>query len=569
MKSLKAKIMIPLCLVGIIAIYLSISSMVAMSTSIDINEDLKINYNIMVQLEKVDMRVQELQKLLLSLAVMDDPTIKPLVAETGEESLATLSEVMEAYKESCVSDLANYNQLSSDLSVLTNYYSEAVQLSLNGDDAGAIAMANDEVMYSAKTVEEEIAAYRTDLQTTLDTLQSRAQNNIQATKVGNIVGLITAIIIVVVCIIIVIKTIIFPTTQAASELSEITNLIKINEGDLTRRITITTEDEIAQLSSGVNEFLDMLEEMIGKIRESATALVNSSELITTNTRQTDSNAMGVSAAMEEMSATMQEVSATSSTVASSTKEVAKNVESLGEESRGILNYSDEMSKNAEKMKSSAIENKEATKKVVDEILVTLKEAIENSKSVEKVNSLTNEILNISSQTNLLALNASIEAARAGEAGKGFAVVADEIRGLADSSRETANNIQTINATVVSAVAALSDNAENLVQFITDRILPDYDGFVESGNSYSENASYIYSKMDAFEKETTKLQNVISGMIDSFVGINSAVEEGAKGITEAAEDTTKLVMEISGIRDETTHNQEIVYELTKETDRFKN
>ena len=75
---------------------------------------------------------------------------------------------------------------------------------------------------------------------------------------------------------------------------------------------------------------------------------------------------------------------------------------------------------------------------------------ENSKSVDHVNELTDEILNISSQTNLLALNASIEAARAGDVGRSFSVVADEIRLLADSSRETANKIQNINSVVISA-----------------------------------------------------------------------------------------------------------------------
>ena len=96
---------------------------------------------------------------------------------------------------------------------------------------------------------------------------------------------------------------------------------------------------------------------------------------------------------------------------------------------------------ADSLAKSADENKRTTDEMVGNIVGTLKKAIEDSKSVERVNELTGEILNISSQTNLLALNASIEAARAGEAGKGFAVVADEIRQLADSSRDTANNIQ--------------------------------------------------------------------------------------------------------------------------------
>ena len=150
----------------------------------------------------------------------------------------------------------------------------------------------------------------------------------------------------------------------------------------------------------------------------------------------------------------------------------------------------------------------------------MQEALENSKSVEKVAQLTEEILNISSQTNLLTLNASIEAARAGEAGKGFAVVADEIRQLADSSRETANNIQSINEMVIRAVQGLMKSSEEIIAYINKTILPDYESFVKSGQQYSEDAAM----------NVDSLVHAISA-VNSQMDENSAV---AKNLKEESE-----------------------------------
>lgn len=127
-----------------------------------------------------------------------------------------------------------------------------------------------------------------------------------------------------------------------------------------------------------------------------------------------------------------------------------------------------MKEHAEAMEHAARENMDTTGAKVNDIVSVLSQAIEDSNSVNQVDNLTNDILNIASQTNLLALNASIEAARAGDAGKGFAVVASEISQLAAASQEAANNIQSINAIVITAVHNLADNANGLVEYMNEK-----------------------------------------------------------------------------------------------------
>ena len=204
---------------------------------------------------------------------------------------------------------------------------------------------------------------------------------------------------------------------------------------------------------------------------------------------------------------------------------------------------------------------------VGNILDVLNKAIEDSKSVDQVNNLTNDILNISSQTNLLALNASIEAARAGEAGKGFAVVADEIRQLADSSRETANKIQSINSVVVAAVNNLSDNANNLVSYLQQTILPEFQTFVDGGVKYKENASYIENAMDEFVEKTDVLKKNMDEIAHSINTITTVVDDGAAGVNNAAISTQDLVEDMVNISNKMIENKSIAQNLKNSTNIF--
>ena len=206
--------------------------------------------------------------------------------------------------------------------------------------------------------------------------------------------------------------------------------------------------------------------------------------------------------------------------------------------------------------------------MIDENKGALEAAVENSRSVDKINELTNEILGISSQTNLLALNASIEAARAGEAGRGFAVVADEIRNLAERSKETANNIQQISALVTDAVEELAQNANGMLEFIDGTVLADYEKLVDVANQYYDDADKLDSMMDVIDNKSGELEENITNINEGIDGINTAVEESAQGVTMVADNTSQLVDMLGNIRLDAENNKEISDELSNEVSMFK-
>ena len=567
--STKLIILIPVFILGIFSI---ISNVMSVSNIRNVNRSAvqisEVSLKNVSSLAEIQRQTQDMHNLGLSHIIAVDLDSMIQLVEKIRSQEDALEKDLESYKTYVTPDTQKeYNDIKKNYEELKYECANVMAFSAAGKSEDAYELANGKISKCADAIESDIESIKKIVNQDADAQRQKLTSAYHSSIGTSIVTILISIAALFSAMVAVLRWVIHPLANTNREMNEIISEIDNRQGDLTRRVTITNNKEVASVGGGINAFMAKLQEIFRMISSNSRDLEGVVNEVRESVQTSNGSVSDLSALTEELSATMQDISDNASRINENTESVAGEVKSIAEKTIEINQYTKEMKEHAEAMEHAARENMDTTGAKVNDIVSVLSQAIEDSNSVNQVDNLTNDILNIASQTNLLALNASIEAARAGDAGKGFAVVASEISQLAAASQEAANNIQSINAIVITAVHNLADNANGLVEYMNEKILPEFQKFVESGGAYHDKATFIEGVMADFEAKTDSLQNSMDEIANSVNTISHAIEEGVSGVVSAADSTQVLVSDMDKISKKMDENFAIAEGLKKETSVF--
>lgn len=341
-----------------------------------------------------------------------------------------------------------------------------------------------------------------------------------------------------------------------------------NEGDLTQKLDVRSGDELELIAGNVNELLAYIRKIMIGISSGSMRLMSSSRKMVDHLSSADESITDVSATMQEMSAAMEETTSSLNQITEAIDEIYSSVERIAGNADAGKVSSQEMESRASGANDAAAEGEKKANIETEKMAASLNEKIAKSKSVEQIEILTSNIIEITEQTNLLALNASIEAARAGEAGRGFAVVADEIGKLAGNSADAAAKIRQVSEEVIQAVDELAEGSQQMIEFVRNSTEEGFGGLVATSENYATDANAMRAMMEQFAQTAEELRSTMDGIRESISAVNIAVEESAKGIAGVSESSVQLTGNVNDIQSEASDNNGIAEDLATEVGKFK-
>lgn len=387
------------------------------------------------------------------------------------------------------------------------------------------------------------------------------------------VSLSTALLgICVACLLVCIVLAVFLSFNIAGPISKITKVIrqtadlnfeKTASGDsLTKR-----KDETGVMAGAVSDMRKVFRELVGDITDAETTIVADMNkldaIMQTNSEMAEDN----SATTQEMAAGMEETTASTTVISGNIGGIKQSTEDIRKLSKEGQETSDEVRGRADRLQSTTVASSNKALAIYEEMKEKTQAAIERSRAVEQINTLTENIKEISSQTNLLALNANIEAARAGEAGRGFAVVATEIGNLSNQTYETVNGINAIVDEVNAAVSNMTDCIKTIMDFLENTVVLDYNSFREIGEDYRTDANTFADAMSRIYTEISELDLKISDIAETIENVNETVSQSAEGVNLIAEKSSEAAAKTAQGYDLLNESRESMERLHRIMERF--
>lgn len=342
-------------------------------------------------------------------------------------------------------------------------------------------------------------------------------------------------------------------------------------GDFSRdfpKSCLKLKDELGVLARAVVTMQNSVREIVKGVKDECNNVDRSVATSAQNITELTSHIEDVSATTEEMSAGMEETAASTQEMNATSTEIERSMEIISEKAQQGASAAGEITRRANDLRSNFLLSHKSALSVFSETKQKLEVALEESKAVEKISVLSDAILQITSQTNLLALNAAIEAARAGEAGKGFAVVADEIRKLAEDSKKTVNEIQSITRIVTNSVGNLTENSNGMLEFMATDVDRDYKLMLDATEQYNRDAELLDQLVCDFSSTSQEVAASIQTMIKAINEVTTATNEGAEGAQNIAEKTTVVVEKTNEVMKQTGMAKESSDKLLKMVSKFK-
>lgn len=398
----------------------------------------------------------------------------------------------------------------------------------------AIALLTDQrYMDEVAKIQAPVQAFLTAIQNS--SLQEVESNNNRVANLSliSIVLVLVIITILILCYLQLEKRVIKTTTQLVNEAQ------RIADGDLTRKIAHTGNDEIAELSASFNIMIDKLSALLSEINsQSQQAQVAANEL--------DAIAQQAKLLNDEQSQAIEVISSSVYENSTAVKEVSKNC------SEAAQNAGDADSKTQVGIEvvSQSIHSVESVAAILTESINDLNQL---ESSVNEVAVILNVISNIAEQTNLLALNAAIEAARAGEQGRGFAVVADEVRTLASRTQSSTVEIQDKINSLQSASNA-----------VTERIRSS-DVRVKDAVTNSEKVGLMLKEISTQVRLISDANRTIAAASEQQAQVTEDIAERLTGIQDASVQSRSQTEQISSSSSELA---QVAVNLNTQISKFK-